>query len=256
MQKVQSISKAVSMQLDGKNILVTGAAKRVGREIALELARRGASIAVHYRSSEKEALQAVDEIRKLGVEAEAIGGELSSWNEAQKTVFVAAEELGGLDCLVNNASTFYKTPIEKIGEKNYRELLDSNLSSAFACSLAAAKIFSKNASGGKIVSIADWSPFKPYKDYAAYQIAKAGVVAMTAVLAKELAPKILVNAVAPGPTLPPKGMDGKEIEAIAEATLLKKWGGGHSIAHAVAFLLENDFITGQTIVVDGGRMLK
>lgn len=244
------------MNLSGKKILVTGAAKRVGKEIALELARRGASVVVHYLASEKEAFQTAAEIKKLGVNSVALKADLSVWSEAQKMVFLAAESLGGLDALVNNASTFYKTPLEKMSEKEFDELLDSNLKGAFACSLEAAKIMGGNPGGGKIVSIADWPASKPYKGYAPYQIAKAGVVAMTAVLAKELAPKILVNAVAPGPILPPDGMPEKEVDAIAKTTLLGKWGGAHSIAHAVAFLLENDFITGQTIFVDGGRSIE
>lgn len=248
------------MDLLGKKVLVTGAAKRVGREIALELARRGASIAVHYFSSEKEALETVKQIRGIGVSgssAFAVKADLRNWKQAQKMVLQARQKLGGLDALVNNASTYYSTPLQTISEAQFDELFESNLKGAFACSLAAAKLMKTNSSGGKIVSIADWAAaVKPYREHAPYQVAKAGVVAMTAVLAKELAPKILVNAVAPGPVLPPEKMGAKERAAIAKATLVGRWGGSHSIAHAAAFLLENDFITGQTIFVDGGRMLK
>jgi len=244
------------VDLKGKKVLVTGAAKRVGREIALELARKGASVAVHYLRSQKEALETVAEIKGLGVNSIALRADLRNWKDAQQMVLQASKKLGGLDALVNNASTYYATPLETISEAQFDELLDSNLKAAFACSLQAAKLFKENSAGGKIVSIADWAPAKPYRGYAPYQVAKAGVVAMTAVLAKELAPKILVNAVAPGPVLPPEKMGLKERKAIANATLLGKWGGPQAIAHAVAFLLENDFITGQTIFVDGGRMLK
>lgn len=244
------------MELVGKKVLVTGAARRVGKEIALELARRGASVAVHYNLSEKEAFETVEQIRKIGVQSIAVKADLSKWSQAEETIIVAARELGGLDALVNNASVFEKTPVEEITEKQFDELIAYNLKSAFACSLAASKIFSKNSLGGKIVSVSDWAPLKPYRDYACYQIAKAGVSAMSGVLAKELAPKILVNAVAPGPVLPPEGMPEKERQAIAQATLLGKWGGQHSIAHAVAFLLENDFVTGQTLFVDGGRSIR
>lgn len=246
----------ICVDVAGKTILVTGAAKRIGKEIAFELARKGANVAVHYLHSEKEALETVSQIKKLGVNSVALKADLSKWLEAQKMVFVAREEMGALDALVNNASLFFPTPLEDVSEEQFDQMLNSNLKGAFACSLEAAKIMKSNPTGGKIVSIADWSAKKPYRDYAPYQVAKAGVLAMTSVLAKELAPKILVNAVAPGPMLPPENMTKAEADAIAKTTLLGKWGGPHAIAQAVAFLLENDFMTGQTIFVDGGRMLK
>lgn len=238
------------MEIKGKAALVTGAAKRVGKEITLELARRGASICLHYHTSEKEAHATAAEIRTLGVDCNLFQGNLS---DAGDTVRMAEKVLKqhSVDILVNSASLFYKTPLSEVTEKDWDSLVDSNLKGPFFLS----KTIGTQMTHGKIVNIADWSGFRPYKNYAPYCAAKGGLITLTKSLAKELAPKVQCNAVAPGPVLPPPDMTEEEKTAVAKQTALGRWGSPHDIACAVAFLIENDFINGTVLVVDGGRSI-
>ena len=238
------------MEIKGKTALVTGAAKRVGKEIALELARRGASICLHYHTSEKDAHAAAAEIRTLGVNCSLFQGDLSS---ASDTVRVAEKVLKTHlpDILVNSASLFYRTPIKNVTEKDWDSLVDSNLKGPFFLS----KTIGTRMTHGKIVNIADWSGLRPYKNYAPYCASKGGLITLTKSLARDLAPNVQCNAVAPGPVLPPPDMTEEEKTAVAKQTALGRWGSPHDIACAVAFLIENDFINGTVLVVDGGRSI-
>lgn len=238
------------MEIKGSTALITGAAKRVGKEIALELARRGASICLHYHTSEKEAHATAAEIRALGVDCNLFQSDLS---DTADTVRMAEKVLKAhsLDILVNSASLFYRTPIGDVTEKDWDSLVDSNLKGPFFLS----KTVGTRMTHGKIVNIADWSGFRPYKNYAPYCAAKGGLITLTKSLAKELAPKVQCNAVAPGPVLPPPNMTEEEKAVVAKQTLLGRWGTPHDIACAVAFLIENDFINGTVLVVDGGRSI-
>lgn len=238
------------MEIKGKTALVTGAAKRVGKEIAFELARRGASICLHYHTSEKEAHAAAAEIRALGVECNLFQTDLTN---AADTVRMAEKVLKrhSPDILVNSASLYYKTPIEGVTEKDWDSLVDSNLKGPFFLS----KTIGTRMTHGKIVNIADWSGFRPYKNYAPYCASKGGLITLTKSLARDLAPNVQCNAVAPGPVLPPPDMTEEEKSAVAKQTALGRWGSPHDIAFAVAFLIENDFINGTVLVVDGGRSI-
>ena len=238
------------MELVGKTSLVTGASKRIGREIALALARKGSHIVLHYRHSEAEAKKTVSEITALGVKCALAQADLSKAADIKKM----ASSLGKIDVLVNNASLYYKTPVDTAGEKEWDELMDANLKAPYLLSLEIGrKMFA--SSGGKIVNIADWSGFRPYKDFIAYCATKGGLITLTKSLARDFAPKVSANAVAPGPVLAPPDMDDKEKEAISKTTALGRWGKPEDVANAVVFLAENDFINGTVLVVDGGRSI-
>lgn len=242
------------MKLKGKTVLVTGAGRRVGRSIALALAERGARVAVHYNRSKKEAQTVVKEIEKGGGSAHSVQGDLAKPRDCERIVQETVKFFGRLDVLVNNAAVFFKTPLLEVTERGWDATLDSNLKGSFFCAQAAAKAMQRE--GGKIINFADWSGFRPYVDYLPYCISKAGVIAMTKGLAKTLAPKIEVNAIAPGPILLPEDLDPVEKEEVSRNTPLKKVGSPQDIVNAILFLIEGtDFMTGATIVVDGGRLI-
>ncbi|MBI3251985.1 MAG: SDR family oxidoreductase [Candidatus Omnitrophica bacterium] len=240
------------MDIRGKTALVTGAAKRVGRQIALDLAAKGADILIHYRESRAEAESLASEIRALGRNAAVFAADLTKAADIQKMTAAIFKKFPSVDILVNSASLFYKTPLENVTEADWDKLLDANLKGPFLLSREIG-IKMSQGKGGKIVQIADWSGFRPYKDYAPYCVSKGGLLTLTKSLARDLAPKVLVNAVAPGPVLPPPDMTDAEKVAIAKSTLLGRWGDPADVANAVIFLLENDFINGAVLVVDGGR---
>lgn len=244
------------MQLKDRGILVTGAAKRVGRAVALALARRGAHVVVHYHRSSEAAQRTVEEIKALGVRATALAADLSRVSEIESLVERAARFLGRLDVLINNAAVFWRTPFGAITERDWDDHLDVNLKATFFCAQAAAQVMQKQGEG-KIINISDWAGYRPYADYIPYCVSKAGVIALTQVLARTLAPTIQVNGVAPGPVLLPEDYDEREREKIIQETPLGSLGSPEDVAQAVLFLIEgSDFITGHTLVVDGGRLIR
>lgn len=240
------------MDLNGKTALVTGAAKRVGREIALELARRGANILVHYRGSAQAAEDTAEEIRSLGRQAGTLRADLASVSDIEKMARAVEDSRLRVDVLVNSASLFFKTSLDAPDEKQWDLLLDTNLKGPFFLS---ARIGRRMETGGAIINITDWSAQRPYRDYAAYCASKGGLVTLTKSLARDLAGRVRVNAVSPGPVMRPPDMDDAEAHTIAGLTALGRWGTPQDIAKAVAFLAENDYINGQILVVDGGRSL-
>jgi len=243
------------VQASGKIALVTGAARRVGKAIALALAQRGAHVAISYNRSADEARQAVQEIEARGVRSLAVRGDIRRSGEVNAMVAQVIEHFGRIDILVNNASNYYKTPFQDLTEEQWDDLVDTNLKGTF---LVAKRVGDEmlKAGSGKIINLADWAGFRPYKDYIPYCVAKAGVIALTKALAKTLAPNIQVNAVAPGPVLLPEEFDDRVREAVVRATPLQRIGSPDDIAQTVVFLIEgSDFITGATIVVDGGRLI-
>lgn len=247
------------MELKGKTVLITGAARRIGREIALTLARQGASIVIHYRDSRKEALSLQKEIQGLGAKAFLVSADFSSGQDVSSTVAVFLEEVYAkcrrVDVLVNNASVFYPTPLEKISEKNWDEFMTVNLKIPFFLSSAVGLMMRKQKSG-KIINIVDWTGKRPLADYLPYCISKAGLIAATKGLAKALAPHVQVAGIAPGPMLPAEGMSKAHQKKAAEKSLLKRYGSAQDIARTVQFLIEgSDFITGSIISVEGGASL-
>ena len=250
------------MNLNGKTVLVTGAAKRVGREIAFTLARRGANVAIHYRSSVAAAKDVVREIQQLGVQSLAVRAELTRASDVKRMIERVISHLGQIDVLINNAAVFPKTPFEKIRETDWDLAIDANLKGPFLCAHEVGKHFLKRAKHGqpgligKIVNIADWAGFRPYRDYLPYCISKAGVIALTKALALELGPHATVNAVAPGPVLLPANFARAEKRAVHATTPLRRVGAPADVAQTTLFLLEgSDFITGAIVPVDGGRLI-
>lgn len=240
------------MKLEGKVILITGAARRIGKAIALSTARQGACVAVHYHQSKSTANHLVASIRKEGGIACSVQGDLRNVADCGRIVEETLRQFKRLDILINNASVFFKTPFFKVGENEWDHIFDANLKGPFFCAQAASKGMQEQ--GGKIINIADWAAIRPYTQYLPYCISKAGLIAMTRGLARTLAPKITVNAIAPGPILPPEDGTGQEMDAVIQNTPLKRFGSPEDIVNTTRFLIEGgDFMTGATIMVDGGR---
>lgn len=245
------------MDIHDKVAVVTGT-RRIGSEISLALAARGASVALVYNRSEAEAKSTAEQVRALGRGAFTIRADLAVASEVQSLFDQVGSCLGGVDILVNVASTYRTVPFEKVSEASWDADLSSNLKSAFLCSLSAAPMMKKRG-GGRIINFSDWiaaSGRPRYRGYLSYYVSKAGVIALTEALALELAPEILVNAVAPGPILPPAGLTAEENKEVINATLLGRWGGATEIVKAVIHLVESDFITGECLRVDGGRHIR
>ena len=238
--------------LGGRVALVTGAAKRLGRAVALRLAEEGADVVIHYRSSAAEAQSAVSEIEKLGRRGFAIAADLNSVAEIKRLFDEAAKHFGRLDILVNSAANFLPSSIISTTEAVWDSSLDSNLKAPFFCAQAAAPLLRR--SKGCIVNFADTGGLLGWQGYIAHSISKAGVVMLTKVLAKALAPEVRVNAIAPGTITMPGDPPEWEADFIKLAPL-RKTGTPSDIADSVFFLAESKFVTGQVLVVDGGRTL-
>jgi 3-oxoacyl-[acyl-carrier protein] reductase/pteridine reductase len=240
-------------KLAGRVALVTGAAKRIGRSIALELAERGADVIINYRGSRAEAEQVVAEIVKIGRRAIAVQANVSVRAEVQHMIARVEAEFGRLDILVNNAGMFQHVPFNEITDEQWNGILATNLTSQFLCAQTATPLL-KRSGRGSIVNLASLGGLLAWPGYTHYCVSKAGVISLTRCLARALAPDITVNAVAPG-TITFEG-DAAELEAdFIRRAPLRRTGKGSDIAEAVAFLAESDFITGQVLVVDGGRSL-
>lgn len=238
------------MQLEGRVAVVTGAARRLGRAIALALADGGAELVLHVHTSSGEAV--AQEIRQRGGRATVLPADLSSSAEITQLCQQALQIRGRVDILVNNAAAFYPTPIETLTSVAWQNLLRTNLTSAFSVGLFFGRAMQRHGAG-KIIQLGDWSGMRPSSGYLAYCVSKAGVHALSVALAKAFAPEVQVNTVAPGPVLPPSEYDARALQRLAEETPLGRLGSPQDVARAVRFLIEHgDFITGATYVVDGG----
>jgi NAD(P)-dependent dehydrogenase (short-subunit alcohol dehydrogenase family) len=242
----------------GRVILITGG-KRIGAVVARELATRGADVALVYRSSAAEATDTADAIRAGGRRAALIQADLRHAPECARVVEQTVRELGRLDVLVNMASVYRAVPLDALTDDQWNEQIAVDLTATFLCSRAAIPHL-RRAGGGRIVNFADWvarSGRPRYKGYLPYYVAKAGIIALSEALALELAhDQILVNTIAPGPIVAPDGTSDEESKDVERATPLGRWGGEIEIAKAVLALIDSDYITGETIRVDGGRHLK
>jgi NAD(P)-dependent dehydrogenase (short-subunit alcohol dehydrogenase family) len=245
--------------LSDKVVLITGG-RRIGLVVAHELAARGAHIALAYRGSKGEAEQGVADTLAQGRRSVALQADVSKAADCDALVAGTVAALGRLDILINMASVYGPEPFDSLTDATWDRNLNVNLKSAFLCSQAASRVMRARGDGGRIVNFADWlsrSGRPQYPDFVAYYVAKAGVIALTEALALELAPSnILVNAIAPGPILAPPDMSHEEQREVAAATPLGRWGGEMEIVKAVLALIETEFITGETIRVDGGRHLR
>lgn len=246
------------MDLTDKIALITGG-KRIGAVVAAALAGRGVDVCLSYARSRPEAEQAADRVRAAGRRATTIQVDLSKSYACETLVNTAAATLGGLDILVNMASVYSPKPFGDLVVEDWNAVLDVDLRAAFLCARAAVPHMRKRG-GGRIINFSDWvakSGRPRYRGFLPYYVAKAGIIGLTEGLALELAAdNVLVNAVAPGPVVAPPEFTDEEFTAVEQATPLGRWGGEGEIAKAVLALLDSDFITGETIRVDGGRHLK
>jgi pteridine reductase len=238
--------------LEGKVALVTGAGKRLGRAVALRLAEEGANVVVHYRSSQRKAQDGVKEIEKLGRRAVAIGADLSSVAETKRLIDEAGKRFGRLDILVNSAANFLPASMISTTEQIWDAALDTNLRAPFFCAQAAAPWLRRTK--GVIINFADAGGLLGWPGYIPHSVSKAGVIMLTKVLAKALAPEVRVNAIAPG-TITMEG-DPPEWEAdFIKLAPLRCTGSPSDITDAVLYLIRAEFITGHVLVLDGGRTL-
>ena len=235
--------------LAGEKALVTGASRRLGRAIAERLARDGAAVALHYRGdlSGAEATAAA-----IGAKSPLLQADLADAAACERLVRDADEALGGLTLLVNNAATFHRTPLADLQVVDFDHFMRANARSVYVLSLAAGRLF-KARGRGCIVNLADVAGLVPWAGFIPYSASKAAVVSLTKGFAKALAPEVRVNAVAPGPVLPPAGEPPEQGEQAVAQTLLKRWGSPADVAAAVAFLATTPYVTGQVLPVDGGR---
>jgi NAD(P)-dependent dehydrogenase (short-subunit alcohol dehydrogenase family) len=243
------------MELKGKVALVTGGAVRVGRAISLALSEAGASVAVNYHHSEEAAREVVALITARGGNAEAFQADVSVAADVDQMINGVLERFGRLDVLVNNAAIFPRTPFTTVTEAEWDQVLDINLKGSFLCALRAGREMLQR-DGGKIVNIADVSAYRPWPSYIPYCVSKAGVIALTQGLAKALAPKVQVNAVAPGTVLFPESYSEEQRQRAVQPIPMGREGSPEDVARTVLFLIEgSDFITGAVIPVDGGRLI-
>lgn len=239
------------MKLKNKIVLVTGAAHRVGRAIALALTEAGADIVVHYHRAEAEAQATVVDLQQAGGRAMAIGADLSQAIGIELLFDTVAQAWGGVDVLVNSAATMEAGNVLTLTRAEWERTLGLNLTAPFFCAQRAAQSMLAR-DGGVIINIADIGGLEPWAKYPAHSVSKAGLVMLTQVLAKALAPRIRVNAIAPGPVIKPTDWSEERWSRVGQNTLLKRTGSGYDVAHAARFLIENDYLTGETLVVDGG----
>jgi NAD(P)-dependent dehydrogenase (short-subunit alcohol dehydrogenase family) len=246
------------MDLDGRVALITGG-RRIGAVVATELARGGADVALVYRHSRPEAEETAVAVRALGRRAMILQGDLREADACQRVVDATVDGLGRLDVLVNMASVYTAVAFDELTVDMWDTQLNVDLRAAWLCAKAAAPHM-RRLRGGRIINLSDWtarSGRPRYEGFLPYYVAKAGVTALTEGLALELAAdQILVNAIAPGPIVAPADTSDETFAAVERATPLGRWGGEVEVAKLVLALVDTDFVTGETIRVDGGRHLK
>jgi NAD(P)-dependent dehydrogenase (short-subunit alcohol dehydrogenase family) len=246
------------VHLPQRVVLITGG-KRIGGEIAKACAARGADVALTFNQSRDEAEAAASAVRAAGRRAVLVGADLADPAACRAAVARTVDELGGLDVLVNMASVYGHQGFDELTAETWDRTLAVDVRAAFLCAHAAVPHM-RARGGGRVVNFSDWvaaSRRPRYTGYLPYYVAKAAVIGLTEALALELAADgILVNAIAPGPILPPSDLAEDEVRAVIEATPLGRWGGEGEVVKAVLALIESDFITGETIRVDGGRHVR
>jgi NAD(P)-dependent dehydrogenase (short-subunit alcohol dehydrogenase family) len=245
-----------TINLSDKVALVTGSARRVGRAIALELARQGMHQVVHYSTSEHEAEATADEIRALAVKAITIQADHSQPADVQRLFEMVHQQFGRLDLLVNSASIFKPAHVMEISLEEWQHVMDVNLTGPFLCSQHAARIMQDQESGGAIINILDITALRSRKRYPHHSVSKAGLWSLTEVLALSLAPKIRVNAIAAGPVLRDEGSTPEQWQQFGERLPVGHTGEPQDVAQAVVFLASQPFITGAILRVDGGDYLR
>jgi pteridine reductase len=241
------------MELAGRVALVTGAGHRVGRALAVALGGRGMTVAVHYRGAEAGARETAAEIAAAGGRAELFPGDLACHGAPARLVNEVADRLGRLDVLVNSAAVMQRTPVGEVTEEAWDAMFALNLRAPFFAAQAAA---ARMGEGSAIVNVADLAAFETWPAYVPHGISKAGVVQMTRALARVLAPRVRVNAIAPGAVLLPESWSREDGERLAATTPLRRLGTPQDVARAMLYLLDADYVTGETLIVDGGRHVR
>jgi pteridine reductase len=247
---------AAGNTLTGKTALITGAARRVGAQIARVLHGAGANVVLHYRSSAEDATRLANELNGTRPNSAAVAEcDLLDVAQVKKLPASAQQAFGGLDILVNNASTFYPTPVGDITEIDWDDLIGTNLRAPLFLAQAAAPLLHERA--GLIINVADIHGLRPLRRYPVYSIAKAGLIMLTRSLARELGPHVRVNAVAPGPVMwPEDGLDEALQMKITQRTALKRPGSPEDVGRVCLFFASGaPYVTGQILAVDGGRSI-
>jgi pteridine reductase len=242
-----------------KVALITGSGKhRIGNVVALALADRGYHIAIHFQRSAAEARQTVAEIERKGVRAAAFRADVADETDVARLFDAALAAFGRLDVLVTAAGVWQPKPLEDVTAEDVRRQFAVNTLGTFLCCQRAGLIMAEQPEGGAIVTLGDWATARPYPGYAAYFVSKGAVPTLTRVLAVELAQRnrfVRVNCIEPGPVMVPEGVSEHEVKGSIAGTLLQRLGRPENIAEAVVFLVENGYITGICLPVDGGRTI-
>jgi pteridine reductase len=242
------------MNLSGQTALVTGGARRVGRAMTEAVARAGANVVINYNHSGAEAKDLTDQLIAEGVRASSFRADVSQKADIDALIDHIRDTYGSLDVVVNSASLFESAPFAEITEADWRRVLDVNLTGPFLLSQAALPLLQASAHAN-IVNIVDLSALQAWPSYAHHSVSKAGLLHLTKVMARALAPGVRVNAIAPGTVLPPDGYDGTAGDGTSDRRLVTPTGQPEDVVKALFYLLESNFVTGQVVVVDGGRML-
>jgi pteridine reductase len=242
------------VELRGRSALVTGAGQRLGRAVARGLIRRGVNVAIHYHTSDLGAKATAMEGEVAGVRVALLKADLSDAAQASNLAARAVEALGSLDIAVCAAAIMERRPLEEVAPPDWDRVMNLNLRGTFFVARGAGVAMRER--GGVIVTLADVAAFQRWRHYPVHVISKAGVVAATELLAKSLAPRVRVNAIAPGAVLLPAAWDDAARRRVEASTPLGRLGTPDDVVHAVCFLIENEYVTGSTVVVDGGRLLR
>jgi 3-oxoacyl-[acyl-carrier protein] reductase/pteridine reductase len=242
------------MNPTAKTALVTGGAHRIGKAITLALAQAGANVVINYHASAEAAEATAQEVRSLGVEALAVRADVADLPQVEAMVSAAQARFGGIDILVNNASHFEQTPFPTADVTAWQRVTGILINGSFYCANLIAPLMLQQGEG-VIINIVDLSAWEPWPHFMAHSVGKAALLALNRQLALELAPAVRVNAVAPGPVLPPPTYDETQIARAAKRTLLNRWGTPEDVAEAVLFLVKANFITGEVLAVDGGQRM-
>ena len=240
-----------TMQTPGRVALVTGGAHRVGRAFSLALAGAGCDVVVNYNTSAADAAATAAAIEERGRSALAVQADVSRADDIDRLMRAADDAFGRLDIIVNSASLFERLPFAEIREEDWDRVLGVNLKAPFFVAQRAAPLL-RRSGGGVIVNIADLSALQSWPSFAHHAVSKAGLLHMTRVLARALAPDIRVNAITPGTVLPPEDIEGEDG---SERRVVERGGALHDVTRALLCLIESDFVTGENLVVDGGRLL-
>jgi len=240
--------------IEDQIIFITGSAKRVGFEIAKLAAQEGATIVLHYRSSREEAEDALQKIKDLSPRSIVIQGDQTKKEDIKRMVSEIENHFGSLDVIVNSASVFPEAKFHETSEDDYDHIMGANLRGPYFLTQACLPLLEKSESP-QIVNIVDAMNDRPSANYSAYFASKAGLESLTLSWAKELAPKFRVNAIAPGPVLEPENHSDERRDNILKRLPLDRWGTPETIAEAVLAVLQNDFMTGSIVKVDGGRSI-